>query len=326
MQHRDIFITTFRSLADYVLLHEERHAALPIPPRASLPNRPQQPPPDTPPHNPTPPPRAHLHQHHPPRRQKSLPQTPPPKAIPQTPRRPPPTQTYQSYTAKLASRSAPTPLYIAPSHTFYILAAYTGATFCIAYAGFSYYANVYAPPSGLSAWVPIAFAGICFLMAGMGGWLLFAPTSLIRSITAYPVKSLVANGQPTLRIDIELRRVLPIPFLAPRVVSASPADLLLNHSIYVPPTRPATASERFELARLQAEEREAERKKSVMLAPFRHASHAAFGLFVAIKRTWTRDGFLDLKAGKRRYKLDITGGWALDEGRALDRICKVMPS
>ncbi|OBT53013.1 hypothetical protein VE04_07347, partial [Pseudogymnoascus sp. 24MN13] len=114
-------------------------------------------------------------------------------------------------------------------------------------------------------------------MAGMGGWLLFAPTSLIRSITAYPVKSLVANGQPTLRVDIELRKVLPIPFLAPRVISASPADLQLNHSIYVLPARPATASERFEVARLEAEAREAERKKSIMLAPFRHASQAFFG-------------------------------------------------
>ncbi|OBT99770.1 hypothetical protein VE01_02059 [Pseudogymnoascus verrucosus] len=250
----------------------------------------------------------------------------PPKQAVKPPSAIPATQTYQSYTAKLASRPTPTPLYIAPSHTFYILAAYTGATFCIAYAGFSYYANVYAPPNGLSAWVPIAFAGICFLMAGMGGWLLFAPTSLIRSITAYPVKSLVANGQPTLRVDIELRKVLPIPFLAPRVISTSPTDLQLNHSIYVPPARPATASERFEVARLEAEAREAERKKSIMLAPFRHASQAFFGMFVAIKRTWTRDGFLDLKAGKRRYKLDITGGWALDEGRALDRICKVTPS
>lgn len=238
----------------------------------------------------------------------------------------PPTQTYQSYTAKLASRSTPTPLYIAPSHTFYILAAYSGAAFCIAYAGFSYYANVLEPPKGLSTWVPIAFAGICFLMAAMGGWLIFAPAYLIRSITAHPVKSLVANGPPTLRVDIELRKMLPLPFLAPRVVSASPADLQLNHSIYTPAVRPVTAAERFEAAKRQADELAAERKKSIMLAPFRHASQAFFGMFVAIKRTWTREGFLKLKAGKKTYKLDITGGWALDEGRALDRICKVLPS
>ncbi|KFY27068.1 hypothetical protein V493_03712 [Pseudogymnoascus sp. VKM F-4281 (FW-2241)] len=163
-------------------------------------------------------------------------------------------------------------------------------------------------------------------MAGMGGWLLFAPASLIRSITAHPVRSAVANGPPTLRIDIELRKMLPLPFLAPRVVTASPADLQLNHSIFVPPARPETAAQRLEVARQRAEEVAAERQKSIMLAPFRHASQACFGLFVAIKRTWTREGFLDLKAGKRTYKLDITGGWALDEGRALDRICKVMPS
>ncbi|KFY27696.1 hypothetical protein V491_00778, partial [Pseudogymnoascus sp. VKM F-3775] len=138
--------------------------------------------------------------------------------------------------------------------------------------------------------------------------------------------AVVAGAQPTLRVDIELRKVLPIPFLGPRIVSASPSDLELNHSIFVPAVRPVTASERLEAAKRQAEELAAERQKSILLAPFRHASQAFFGLFVAIKRTWTREGFLKLKANKRTYLLDITGGWALDEGRALDRICKVQPS
>ncbi|KFX93873.1 hypothetical protein V497_04701 [Pseudogymnoascus sp. VKM F-4516 (FW-969)] len=249
-----------------------------------------------------------------------------PKQQPPKPAAIPPTQSYQSYTAKLASRSAPTPLYIAPSHTFYILSAYSGAAFCIAYAGFSYYANVFDPPPGLSTWVPIAFAGICFLMAAMGGWLILAPASLIRSITAHPVKAAAVNAQPTLRIEIELRKMLPLPFLSPRVISATPADLQLSHSVYTPSPRPVTAAERFEAAKRQADELEAERKKSIMLAPFRHASQAFFGMFVAIKRTFTREGFLKLRANKRVYKLDITGGWALDEGKALDRVCTVLPS
>ena len=236
---------------------------------------------------------------------------------------PPP---YQSYTAKLASRSAPTPLYVAPSHTLYIWSAYAGAAFCLSYAGISYFANVVSPPEGLSTWVPIAFAGICFMMGALGGWLIFAPASLIRSITAHPVKSALANGAPSLRVDIELRKMLPLPFLAPRVVSATPAELLLNHSIYVPAVRPVTAAERLAVARRQAEEQEAERQKSILLAPFRHASQAFYGLFIAIRRTWSREGFLKLKVKGRPYKLDITGGWALDEGRALDRICKVQPS
>lgn len=238
----------------------------------------------------------------------------------------PPTQTYQSYTAKLASRSTPTQLYLAPSHTSYIIAAYSGAAFCLSYAGFSYYANVVSPPDGLSTWVPIAFAGICFLMGALGGWLILAPASLIRSITAHPVQSAVANGAPTLRLDIELRKMLPLPFLAPRVVSASPAELTLNHGIYAPAARPVTAGERLTLAKQQAKEQEAERQKSILLSPFRHASQSFYGLFVAIRRTWSREGFLKLKANGRTYKLDVTGGWALDEGRALDRICKVQPS
>lgn len=258
---------------------------------------------------------------------KPLPRSPIPKQTPKPPSSTSPAPpAYQSFTSKLASRSTPTPLYIAPSHTLYIWSAYTGAGFCLSYAAFNYIANVASPPPGLATWIPIAFGGICFMMAAFGGWLILAPARLIKSITAHPVKSLVAHGPPSLRVDVELRKMFPLPFFPARVVSASPAELSLNHSIFVPPARPLSATERLAIARRQADEQDAERQKSILLAPFRHASQAFYRLFMTISRTWSREGFLKLGAKGQTYKLDVTGGWALDEGRALDRICKVQRS
>ena len=62
-----------------------------------------------------------------------------------------------------------------------------------------------------------------------------------------------------------------------------------------------------------------------MTAPFRHMSRGFFQLFKAIGRTWHREGFMKVEVKGMKYKLDVTGGWALDRGRALDRLARVRP-
>jgi hypothetical protein len=263
----------------------------------------------------------------------------PPPSTPQLP-------AYQSFTAKLAGLPTRTPLYLAPSHSLYIFASYFGAAFCLSYAGFNYLSQVAHPPPDLASWIPIAFGGICFLMAAFGGWLLMAPARLIKSITAVPAalstapkvagpgRSAVAAktvgaaaAQPSLNIEVELRRMFPLPFFPARVITTTPNCLGLNAPIYYPPTTPLTSAQRLALQKQQEAAQAAEREKSILLAPFRHLSQASYRLFKAISRSWTREGFLKLEVkGHGAYKLDITGGWALDEGRALDRICKVQRS
>lgn len=173
-----------------------------------------------------------------------------------------------------------------------------------------------------------------------------APARLIKSITAVPAalstaakvagpgRSAVAAktvgaaaAQPSLNIEVELRRMFPLPFFPARVITTTPNCLGLNAPIYYPPTTPLTSAQRLALQRQQEAAQAAEREKSILLAPFRHLSQASYRLFKAISRSWTREGFLKLEVkGHGAYKLDITGGWALDEGRALDRICKVQRS
>jgi hypothetical protein len=243
---------------------------------------------------------------------------------------------YHTYDSVLASRSSPTDLYLAPSHTLYTISAYGSAAFCLAYAGINYYTSILHPPPDLATWVPYAFSGVILLMGGFGGWLLLAPARLVRSIRAVPVKERITwsggapgKGQrvverlqrPEVKVEVELRKMFPLPGFPARVMTASPSQLSLSHPLYAPQPM-LTSSQKLAIQRMEAEAAEKERNKSILTLPFRQMSTLLFGMFSGMKRVWTRDGFLKLGVKGQSYKLDITGGWALEEGRALDRLCR----
>jgi hypothetical protein len=64
----------------------------------------------------------------------------------------------------------------------------------------------------------------------------------------------------------------------------------------------------------------------IMTAPFRDAGKAFGGAWRGIKRSFNREGFAKIQLGKQEYKLDVTGGWALEDGRAMDRLLLVRPN
>ena len=270
----------------------------------------------------------------------------------------PPPPVYQSYAAKLASSNSPTLLYLAPSHALFIGTAYAGAAFCLGYAAINYMSVVYYPPPDLSKWIPYAFTGVCFMVSCFGGYLLMAPMRVIRSITAVPARAKVvakaaapsakaagetvttragkgavaakaatpavpAEQEGEIMLELKLRRMLPI--LPAKVVTVPPSACTLNMPMYYPlsaltPAQRHAMEQRNEA--LKRAEQEEERKKSILTAPFRHLSKALYALMKNTQRIWTREGFLEIKIGQKTYKLDISGGWALDEGRALDRLIK----
>lgn len=74
---------------------------------------------------------------------------------------------------------------------------------------------------------------------------------------------------------------------------------------------------------LEAEERRRQwefDQSNIMTSPFRHMSRALFGAFKAMKQSWAREGFMRIQAKGQFYKMDISDGWALDGGKALDRL------
>jgi hypothetical protein len=235
--------------------------------------------------------------------------------------------TYQSFADSLASKSHATLLYAAPSHTLYIISCYSAATFCFAYAAYNFNINYVHPPPNINPWIPIAFGGVCFFVASFGGFLMLGPARLIKTITAVPAAQSLTKGagkHGPLAIEIELRKMFPLPFFPARKIIADPKDMTLSRRIYEPPADPRQyAAERLEIRRRLEREQEEERRKSIWWRPLRDANRAFYKLFMAMRLVWTRESFLQLEVRQQKYKLDIGGGWALDEGKALDRLVPV---
>lgn len=238
---------------------------------------------------------------------------------------------YQNYASTLAQKGRPTLLYVAPSHTAFRITSYSAAVFCFAYASYNSYESAYNSPPGIAPWVTMTFGLVCIGMSAMGTWLMLSPTRLIRTITAIPRalpaapagRRLARNAQHELEIEIELRRVIALPFLKPRRIRVRPEGLVIKSELVKPMAKMQSAAEVRAMQLLE----EAEKKKQleyershIMTAPFRHMKQAMASLFRAAARSFTREGFAKLNANGKVYKLDITGGWALDGGRALDRL------
>ena len=73
----------------------------------------------------------------------------------------------------------------------------------------------------------------------------------------------------------------------------------------------------------QAKMREIE-KSRILTLPFRQASYWLWKAFEAFKKVWSKDGFIYIrvKGMNGTWKLDKNAAWALDDGRALDRLVK----
>lgn len=190
-------------------------------------------------------------------------------------------------------------------------------------------------PEGVPVWVPYVFGGCGFAMAIFAARLTLNVAGLVKSINAIPKSVLMASKNPAiarsaakgpdLTIEVELRKMFPIPFFPARKLYAEPSEIVIPHSL-APPAVVLSPSE------LRARERqeEARHKKEleyeqshIMSAGLRHASRAFFTLFTNARRAWTREGFMDLKVKKRFYKMDVLGGYALDNGRAIDRLVTI---
>ncbi|KAK4186528.1 hypothetical protein QBC35DRAFT_500923 [Podospora australis] len=232
-------------------------------------------------------------------------------------------------------------LYESPSHLWFRIGCFSSAAFCVSYTVYQYWTILLHPPPDLYWWIPHAFGVICVFMAGMGMYFVLGTGRIVRSITAVPAASIAklakSSGASPIYIEVTSQRMAP--FLPPKKKLYLPDEVQLPFrmlgifgtagGINEPRKERLSLVEQVRAARKEIEDKKKEREYTMnhlMTAPFRDAKKAFGGMWSGIKRSFSREGFAKIKLGEQEFKLDVMGGWALDDGRAMDRLLAVRPN
>ncbi len=105
-----------------------------------------------------------------------------------------------------------------------------------------------------------------------------------------------------------------------------PGDVELSDRIYASEIKRSEA-ETAEIRRRLDRMRELDRTR-IMTRPFRQASYWSRKGFTGLKNVVASEGFIHLKVKGRNgvWKLDRNAAWLLEDGKAIDRLVKYVPS
>ncbi|ELQ44429.1 hypothetical protein OOU_Y34scaffold00087g7 [Pyricularia oryzae Y34] len=145
-----------------------------------------------------------------------------------------------------------------------------------------------------------------------------------------------ATHQLPIRLEVTATRLLP--FFPPKVTLLEPADLVLPAQYVIlrhmgehvknPDLAKSKLGVREQLqaikdAKARAVAEAEYDKRNLLTSPFRHMARAFGTMFRTLHRSLTRAGFVNVEAQGMKYKLDVMESWALEDGRALDRLVRV---
>jgi hypothetical protein len=202
-----------------------------------------------------------------------------PKTLPKkpsfTPTKSTPTPTliplvHETFASALAKRARPTILYQAPSHTGFMVGCYLTGSFCILYGVIAFNLNYIQAPPDVSWWILVAFGGVSLGMIILGTRLILGPAGVINHIRAIPrsvsdvsraSSSRAKAAQPELQIEVELKKMFPVPFFPARKIYVNPGEIELPFPLSAGSNRGAARSVKEE--RAQRLEEEAARQKAL---------------------------------------------------------------
>jgi hypothetical protein len=240
--------------------------------------------------------------------------------------------TNYAFFQQLANKGSPTLLYEAPSHFWLILSAWNITIFCWAYAGYNFATTYLHPPEGLQFWVVPAYGVICAFMGGLGMYFALGTTGIVKSIRVIPGRAAAASAAatrggarslPPLNLEFKIKR--PLPFGGTKTIVSPAEKVTSKKNVYSPGVYESAAQQRareLQEKRFRQERFEYEKENHIMTMPFRQAARGIGAAWKAFKRAFTQDGWSKVKVNGKTYKVDLTGGWALEEGRALARMVR----
>ncbi|KAK4225558.1 hypothetical protein QBC38DRAFT_256754 [Podospora fimiseda] len=245
-----------------------------------------------------------------------------------------------SYAEQIALKGR-TIIYEAPSHFWFRASCYTTGLFCVSYSVYNYWSVYLHPPPDIAWWVPTAFGVICSFMIAMGGYFVMSTNKIVRSIeiiptnTAYIARHLAktkASGQSPLYVEIQSQRVGPFLPVKKTIVPLEQVQLPCRMQVFFDPKygyKQKTPAQLVREQRAELERKKAEREYTMnhlLTAPFRDMGKAIKYAFSGIKRSFDREGFANINVGTQTFKLDVLSGWALENGRAMDRLLPIRPN
>lgn len=128
------------------------------------------------------------------------------------------------------------------------------------------------------------------------------------------------TAQNSLLLRIDSANMLPK--LGPRPILAPYQDITFSEHIFI---ASAKASKAEIMAARKEEERERDMaRKRILSLPFRQASYWTWRGFMVVRNFFWKDEFVyvQVKSKNGTLKLNRNPAWALDDGRALDRLVK----
>ncbi|KAL8733836.1 MAG: hypothetical protein Q9166_001824 [cf. Caloplaca sp. 2 TL-2023] len=144
------------------------------------------------------------------------------------------------------------------------------------------------------------------------------PFRIIQTIQAVPT---MLKDTQTLQLQIESTRMFP--GMKPKTVSAPVNDIKLSRSLFQERSNGDSFSV-LEARRIEAEKIRKLTQGNFLLLPIRQLGFHLSKGFRGVKELFTKNPFIYLrvKGFNSSWKLDHDAGWALEEGRAIDRIVK----
>ncbi|KAL0931759.1 uncharacterized protein CTRU02_212712 [Colletotrichum truncatum] len=236
---------------------------------------------------------------------------------------------------QLAQKGSPTLLYESGSHFWMKASTWGAATMFYSYAviNYSFFRDFVAGRADeIGSWVTWVFGAVCIATAGFGSYFFRASHNIVKTIRAVPAATLAEAGSlprgvnpktTPILLEIQVKRL--IPGLSKKIVVA-PEQVKIPYRVFQPLSPYQTTAQ----ARAQERKDKAEAKKQweydqkhLMTVPIRHAGSGMKSAWFGIQRALTKSGFMKMEAGGEKLKLDVASGWALEDGRALDRLVTI---
>lgn len=145
---------------------------------------------------------------------------------------------------------------------------------------------------------------------------------MVKAISCLPSSARSAPGSRSLLLQIE--RTQTLPFKQRKLVTVPPFDVTLSSHVFNDDVEQRLKATIAQIARRE-ERIQAFARTNLFTLPFRQAGYWMWRGFVGIRSAFTTDGFylLHVRGNNRAWKLDKEPAWALDDGKALDRLVKI---